>query len=184
MNSQTPGETPPFRRDWLLTAARALATIIIVLVCLAGIGVVVAAIALPLFQDRIFASILEYTGKHLGPDFIVATEAFFALVFAMGVCAFRWLRQLRRIIDSVGLGDPFVPVNADRLANMGWLTVGIEALAFPAGAVAHFLTTHLNRSHIEIGFSLSGVLMALVLFILARVFREGARLKADLEGTV
>ena len=36
----------------------------------------------------------------------------------------------------------------------------------------------------DIEFSLTGVLLALVLFILARVFRHGAAMREDLEGTV
>ena len=177
-------ESTAARRDWLLASARLLVTIILVLVALAGLGAVAAAIALPLFQDRILAAIIEDSGRHLGTEFIIVSELFLALIFAMGWLAFRWLQQLRRIVDSVGLGDPFVPVNAQRLAHMGWLTVGIEVLSLPDGAAGHYLTTHLDKTHIDIGLSLGGVLMALVLFILARVFREGAAMRADLDGTV
>jgi hypothetical protein len=171
-------------RDWLLTSARLLVTIILMLVILAGLGMITAAVCLPLFHERIFAEILEQTGKRVGGDFIVAAELFLAILFLMGFLAFRWLGRLRRVIESVALGDAFAPVNAERLAEMGWLTVGIEALSLPAGAAAHYVTTHLGKSHIDIGLSLGGVLLALVLFILARVFREGAAMRADLEGTV
>ena len=67
---------------------------------------------------------------------------------------------------------------------MGWLVVGIEVLSIPAGVAAHFVTTHFHKDHVEIGLSLGGVLLALVLFILARVFREGAAMREELEGTV
>ena len=52
------------------------------------------------------------------------------------------------------------------------------------GAFAAWLAHEFRRAHIEVGVSFSGILMALVLFILARVFREGARMREDLEGTV
>lgn len=170
--------------DALLTAARVVLTIIIAIVCLTGLGLIVGAALLPVFQERISASIMTETGKPFGPDLIVTAELLFAIIFAMGVLAYRWLRQLGRIIASVGQHDPFAPVNAERLANMGWLTVGIEALSIPAGVIAGYLTKHFDRAHIDFGLSLGGVLMALVLFILARVFREGAAMRADLEGTV
>ena len=34
------------------------------------------------------------------------------------------------------------------------------------------------------GFSLTGILMVLILFILARVFKRGAEMREELEGTV
>jgi hypothetical protein len=37
---------------------------------------------------------------------------------------------------------------------------------------------------VDFGLSFGGVLLALVLFILARVFRKGAEMRAELEGTV
>ena len=174
----------PQHRDWLLTSARWLVTIIIAIVCVIGLGLLSAAIALPLFHDRIAAAVLADTGKPFGPDLVTAIEALLALILVMGFLSFRWLMRLRRIIDSVGQGDAFSNANAERLYNMGWLVVGIEALAIPAGIAAHYVTTHFDKSHIEIGFSLGGILMALVLFILARVFREGAAMREELEGTV
>ena len=38
--------------------------------------------------------------------------------------------------------------------------------------------------HFKAEMPLSGLFLALVLFILARVFREGTRMREDLEGTV
>ena len=37
---------------------------------------------------------------------------------------------------------------------------------------------------IDAGLDIEGILLALILFILARVFRHGARMRDDLEGTV
>jgi hypothetical protein len=177
-------QTPDRGRDWLLTSARWLTTVIIVLVCLTGLGLLAAGIALPLFHDRIAAAVLTETGKPLGYEVTTAIEALLALILVMGFLAFRWLMRLRRIIDSVEQGDAFAPVTAERLYAMGWLTVGIELLSIPAGAAAHYVTNHFDKSHVEIGLSLGGILMALVLFILARVFREGAAMREELEGTV
>ncbi len=173
---------PP--RDWLLSSARWLVTLIIALVCVIGIFLAFAAIAVPLAHDRLSAELLERTGSALTWNEIMAAELFFAFVLTMGALAFFWLRHLRRIIDSVGPGEAFTTTNAERLAKMGWLTVGIEALSIPGGAAAYFLTQHFKRSDIDMTISLEGILMALVLFILARVFREGANMRAELEGTV
>jgi hypothetical protein len=175
---------PAPRRDWLLTSARWLTTAIIVLVCLTGLGLLAAGVSLPLFHERIAAAVLRETGKPFGYEVITAIESLLALILVMGFLAFRWLMRLRRIIDSVGEGDAFSIANAERLYSMGWLVIGIEVLSIPAGVAAHFVTTHFDKSHVDIGLSLGGALMALVLFILARVFREGAAMREELEGTV
>ena len=177
-------ETTVPHRDWLLTSARALVTIITVLVCLTGVGLLIAGVCVPLFHDRLAATVLAETGKPFGPEVTIAVESLVALILVMGFLAFRWLMRLRRIVDSVGQGDAFSAANARRLSEMGWLTVGIEVLSIPAGLAAHFVTTHFDKNHIDIGLSLGGLLMALVLFILARVFREGTAMREELEGTV
>jgi len=86
----------------------------------------------------------------------------------------------------VALGDPFAPINAKRLTYMGWLTAATQLLSVPIGVLAHSLGISLRNivGHPEFGAGLGGVLMALLLFVLARVFREGARMREDLEGTV
>jgi hypothetical protein len=69
---------------------------------------------------------------------------------------------------------------------MGWLAVSIEALKIPTSAIAIFIATQVKEHTftIDLDFSFTGLLIALVLFILARVFRHGAEMRADLEGTV
>jgi hypothetical protein len=42
----------------------------------------------------------------------------------------------------------------------------------------------LKDADFDFGVSLGGLLLALTLFILARVFRQGAAMREDLEGTV
>ena len=43
---------------------------------------------------------------------------------------------MRRIVDSVGGGDSFAPVNADPLRAMVWLTLAIQAVGIPCEAIA------------------------------------------------
>ena len=90
------------------------------------------------------------------------------------------------MVESVGEGDPFISENADRLTRMGWIAIFIEVLKIPTGAIALFIATQVKEDTftIDLEFSFTGVLVALVLFILARVFRHGAAMREDLEGTV
>lgn len=98
-----------------------------------------------------------------------------------------FLRNLRRIIDSVSHSRPFDRLNAERLRQMAWLSIAIQIVAVPItrlifwfDAMPHKPNVHHNSDGISIG----SILLTLVLFVLARVFRTGAEMQEDLEGTV
>jgi hypothetical protein len=111
-----------------------------------------------------------------------------AVVFAL---AERFFRRLGEIVDSVSNGDPFVIANAARLEQMGWLALAMNVLALVLGAfrdwLVHLADAALGNALLSkagIGFSFPGLILILVLFILARVFRQGAAMREELEGTV
>jgi hypothetical protein len=118
------------------------------------------------------------------PEAIWGVISLQLLTAAAAIFAFCFFRHLYRIIDTVGEGDPFVPANARRLMAMGWISVATQFLAIPINGVSQWLSQYSDRFHAEFGLSFAGILLALVFFILARVFREGARMRDDLEGTV
>ena len=100
---------------------------------------------------------------------------------------FFFFRHLRRIVDSVSEGDPFVPINADRLRAMAWISLAIQAallatvpLIYWFDALPHKPNVHHNSD----GISFGSLILALLLFILARVFRRGTEMRDELEGTV
>jgi Protein of unknown function (DUF2975) len=105
-----------------------------------------------------------------------------------------FLVLLRRIVLSVGEGDPFIPENAERLSRMGWLVLAGQIAAIPVGALVLWIASLVEDTpaesriradlHSDFGFSFSSLLLMLVLFILARVFRRGASMREELEGTV
>jgi hypothetical protein len=122
--------------------------------------------------------------KGAPPEAIWGITALQLLAAAAAVFAFYFFRHLYRIIDTVAEGDPFVPGNASRLMAMGWISIVSHLLAIPLNIVAQWLANYSDRFIVNFGVSSAGLLLALVLFILARVFREGARMREDLEGTV
>ena len=108
---------------------------------------------------------------------------------------FVFFGKLRRIIGTVGEGDPFQPENARRLSLMAWLMLGTQLVMIPGAAIAIPLSRYadeVKKSGIEdVSFSFDGSgmdmtawLLVVILFILARVFRHGAAMRDDLEGTV
>lgn len=92
------------------------------------------------------------------------------------------LTRMISIVDSVRESDPFVAQNAGRLTIMARALLGMELLHLVSIAVA--LGASDGRNQIEWSFSVTGWLAVLLLFVLARVFDQGARMREDLEGTV
>ena len=90
------------------------------------------------------------------------------------------LRRLLSVVDTVRVGDPFNMDNARRLHAIAWGALLLEVLRLAVlGIVA--LVWEPGRLG---GFSFVPWLAVLLLFVLAGVFAHGARMRADLEGTV
>ncbi|NVD45261.1 DUF2975 domain-containing protein [Qipengyuania atrilutea] len=172
--------------DPLLAVARVLILIGQGIMGIAAAALVVGIPLLVVLQDRVTAEMREETGRTDIAFPLLPVLGVMAIGLAVVVLAFFFLRHMRRIVDTVGEGDPFVPENADRLTAMAWLMLGIQLLVIPAAA----LTIYIQRVFEEVNASIdtdvdfSGILLVIVLFILARVFRHGTSLRADLEGTV
>jgi hypothetical protein len=94
------------------------------------------------------------------------------------------LTRLLAIVETVRLGDPFVAENAGRLQTIAWMVLGLELLHFAVGAIAHGVSTKAHPLDIDWNFSLTRWLAVLLLFVLARVFEHGTRMRDELEGTV
>jgi peptidoglycan biosynthesis protein MviN/MurJ (putative lipid II flippase) len=94
------------------------------------------------------------------------------------------LSRLRSIVLTVDEGSPFVVENAERLRTIAWAVLGMELLHVVIGAVARWASTATQPLDIDWSFSATRWLAALLLFVLARVFEQGALMRADLEGTV
>ena len=94
------------------------------------------------------------------------------------------LVRLLRIARSVGRGDAFEAANADRLQAIAWALLAIQLLSMAIGGIGTAISSPEFPVHLDAGFSISGWLAVILLFILARVFADGARMRDDLEGTV
>ncbi|MEG8039701.1 DUF2975 domain-containing protein [Sphingomonas sp. LR60] len=95
----------------------------------------------------------------------------------------RCLRALADVLRSVRRGAPFDPDNAARVTTIGWGLVGVQCVDLFGSA----LTALIARTGADVAAwtpSLAGWISVLIAFVLARVFAAGARLDAELEGTV
>ena len=175
-------------KDPLLTAARVIITFFIAVFAFV-IAAIVVGIPIMLFnQARILAAVAE-EGIKVGPELFGALGLLFVGIAAFLSLMIWFLILLRRIVNTVGEGDPFVPENADRLSRMGWIAVGTQVLTIPMGAMVLWLAEVFKEAddiHVDADMGIDGgaIVLILVLFILARVFRHGAAMREDLEGTV
>jgi DUF2975 family protein len=94
------------------------------------------------------------------------------------------LTRLLAIVETVSVGNPFVMANAARLQGIAWAVLALELLHFVIGAIAANVSTAAAPLKLSWGFSLTRWLAVLLLFVLARVFEQGSRMREDLEGTV
>jgi DUF2975 family protein len=110
------------------------------------------------------------------------------LIMVIGICAVPVvhfiLTRLLMIVDTVSTGNPFVAANAARLQAIAWALLALELTHYAVGAVAASVSSVAVPLNISWGFSLTRWLAVLLLFVLARVFEQGARMREELEGTV
>ena len=90
------------------------------------------------------------------------------------------LRRLLAIVDTVRGGDPFILQNARHLDAIAWSVLALEVLRLIVMAIA---STVWEPGRLG-SFSFAPWLAVLMLFVLSGVFAHGARMRADLEGTV
>jgi hypothetical protein len=92
--------------------------------------------------------------------------------------------RLLAIVETVNAGDPFVVENAIRLQAIAWAIVSLELLH--VGVVVLANGTWVGTQKVDIGghFSVTPWLTILLLFVLARVFAQGARMRDELAETV
>ena len=110
------------------------------------------------------------------------------VIAALGLVAialnFPVLKKLVAIVETVRAGDPFVAANAYRLHAIAWILVALQLLSIAIAAIAKMISTAEHPFNLDAGFSINGWLAVLLMFVLARVFAEGALMRDDLDGTV
>jgi hypothetical protein len=94
------------------------------------------------------------------------------------------LTRLLAIVETVRVGDPFVPGNAHRLQRIAWVLLALQLLSMAIAVIAGAISTASHPFHVDAGFSVNGWLAVILTFVLARVFTEGTAMREDLEGTV
>lgn len=165
-----------------LSASRVLLWILRIFNLLAGAGIVAAFAASFLFEPQVF----EFFSKRpprIDPSWLVpALRLWMVLALPMVASVHIQLSRLLEMVETVRTGNPFVPENATRLNTIAWCALANELLRLVFGVMA--ATLNAAGSNIDWKFSLTGWLAVVLLFVLARVFEEGTRMRQDLESMI
>ena len=113
-----------------------------------------------------------------GPALLLLLAAMGLWLGALGVVVDR----LRRLFATMIAGRPFQPQNVERLRVIGLALIGLEITGYVLPALAAPVLG--GNIHARRDGDLSSGFAILVVFVLAEVFREGARLQAEAELTV
>jgi len=151
-------------------------------------NLVFGGLVLALFIASLIAEDWVWTALGVRPSGSNATLFLWGrvvMVIGIGSVPFSYivLTRLLAIVDTVRLGDPFVAGNAARLKTMAWALLGLELLHLVVVAVAVGPLSN-TQLHLDWSFSVTRWLAVLLLFVLAQVFDDGARMRDDLKGTV
>ena len=92
--------------------------------------------------------------------------------------------RLLAMVETVNDGDPFVIENAARLQTIAWAIVGLEIMHVGVVLLANGVIVQGQEVDIGEKFSVTPWLTILLLFVLARVFDQGARMRDELAATV
>ena len=171
---------PYIVKDPLLTATTVATVLARIALVIGMIGLTATLSAAVLQPDLLGKPPLIGIGSGQQDDVPAAALAIVALTIAAFALLYYFAAELAKIVATVRQGDPFTLVNAARLTRMGWLAMGVLGINIVQTLMCMYLPTNGMDTHM----SLTGLAVGLVLFILARVFRHGAEMREDLEGTV
>jgi hypothetical protein len=167
----------------LLSFSRMLVRISRVLNLLTGVFVIAMLLG-SFFLEPLFLQVFgNKQPPSIDPGLLLPILRVWVLLAAPMIAAVHiLLSRLLAMIDTVRAGDPFVPENAVRMKTIAWCLFATQLLGLAFGAMAALMNA--AGSDIDFEYSLSGWLAVLLLFVLARVFEEGTRIRADLQAMI
>ncbi len=110
-------------------------------------------------------------------------QAIAILIIPVAYATHRIFGAIIAILRTAINGDPFIAESAGRLRTIGWALLAIQVIDV-AGGLLMVRFSEMTGEYWGWSPALTGWLAALLMFVLARIFEHGARMRDDLEGTV
>lgn len=161
--------------------------VLMVLVVLNWVFVAFFAAVLVFLLSPVSATIAADLAQAYGVDraAIVVRAMAWVMVLAImtGVVVNVLFRRMLAIVRSAIDGDAFTLVNARRLRTVGWALLMVQILDLGFGMISLAID---SRAGEPFGWtpSVGGWIAALMVFVLARVFEQGSRMRDELAMTV
>jgi hypothetical protein len=115
------------------------------------------------------------------PPMMLAVAVLGTSIYVAGLAIV--FNRLRRIFETLTLGDPFRPQNVGRLRVIGLALIGLQMWSYALNGLLHWVLPGADKGK-GFHFNPTAWFAILVVFVLAEVFREGARLRQDAELTI
>ena len=181
MRALGPGSVSSFLKV-ILDVVRWALVISMGAVALAILAVLLLSFNPELLGGQLQLGELHLKGQWLGP--IAAATLMATELYMVGALVI--VGRLRRIFQTLIVGDPFHPDNVRRLRVIGIALALLEIGRFAFAAVARVIAHDLGvaRPHFSAHVNLTAWFSVLVIVVLAEVFREGARLRGEAELTI
>jgi hypothetical protein len=148
---------------------------------LAAAAMLVGSIAA---SDFVAQGLAEQYAPDQAAKLIVLFRWIMVLTVVTGVAAHILLGRMLALVAAAIAGDPFTLVNAERLRVVAWALLAIQIMDIAFGIVASMEDAQTSAILGGWSPSLSGWIAVLMLFVLARVFEQGSRMRDELAMTV
>ena len=165
----------------MLTVTERVVKILIVLNVLYGAAILVLLLAGIIAPGVVFAAL---TRRHADDASVLSMRLLMIAGFSAVPVMHVILVRLRAMLETVRARDPFIVENARRLDTIAIAVAVLEIIHLVVGGIVRGDALVSNGIHIDWSFSLTPWIAVLLLLVLARVFAQGAQMRADLEGTV
>lgn len=162
----------------LATAINILLIVIIVVMWIGFAGIVMGAVFL-LANTDVVMEFMRVRDELALPD-RTGMLMLMSVAGTIVLLTIQLLIRLRRVVGTVERGDPF---HADNPRNLR-IVAGLLAIVTAMGWVGQMLAPARGPLVDNFDFNLTSWLAVLIILVLAEVFREGTRLRADAELTV
>lgn len=133
------------------------------------------------FRDTVFAGFDARPRAREAVSFYLI--GILLLVIPLAFAVHHILTRLAALVGDAARGNAFTDTNAHRLRGIGWALLAINCADLLFGWLS-IRASEATGEYFGWSLSLTGWIAVPMLFVLAQVFKEGALMREDLEGTV
>ena len=144
---------------------------------------ILTLIAMYFLADRIVHGMSARFGAEQAHAVFKASWIALLLVLPATGAAHIIFKRLIAVIDSVAMGAAFSMLNVVRLRQIAWALLVIQIVDLGMGWLA-IVMRHSGQFQFGWHLSFTGWFVILMLFVLAKVFEQGAVMRDELDGTI